>query len=67
MIYTCNDCSYRGKASAGVGACPACGSFNMVAARAEDAAQAKPARWRLALLAALWLYLVALLVWKFFI
>ena len=66
MIYTCNDCSYRGKASAGVGSCPACGSFNMTSAPAAVARNTKSARVRVALLAALWIYLVALLVWKFF-
>jgi len=63
MAYYCKDCSYRGKTSGQVGECPACGSFNLQ----KDIEQEKkppPAKWRLVVLAVLWGYLIALIIWK---
>lgn len=63
MAYFCKDCSYHGKTSGQGGACPACGSFNLVSAsKPED--KPAPAKWRLVLLAGLWAYLIGLIIWK---
>ena len=63
MIYTCKDCSYRGKKSGQDGSCLACGSFNI--GRASSAEEKpKPGKLRMTLLIGLWAYLVALIIWK---
>jgi predicted ATP-dependent serine protease len=63
MTYFCNDCSYRGKKSGQGGECPACGSFNLVSSKAQQE-EPPPAKWRLVLLAVLWAYLIAMIIWK---
>jgi hypothetical protein len=63
MIYTCKDCSYRGKTSGQDGSCLACGSFNLV--RQPTAQETpRPGKLRLGLLISLWVYLIALIIWK---
>ncbi len=66
MIYTCKDCSYRGKKSGQDGSCPACGSFNisLKSAAQESPGAGKPGTLRMALLIGLWAYLIALIIWK---
>ena len=63
MIYTCKDCSYRGKKSGQDGSCLACGSFNI---GRPSAAEEKPGpgKLRMGLLIGLWAYLIALIIWK---
>ena len=63
MIYTCKDCSYRGKSSGQGGGCPACGSFNLAGKISAPAAR-KSGKLRVILLIALWGYLFALIIWK---
>lgn len=63
MAYTCKDCSYRGISSGQAGACPACGSFNLVRKGTKDEAP-KSSRLRVSLLIALWVYLIGLIIWK---
>jgi len=65
MIYTCKDCSYRGRSSGQDGRCPACGSFNFGRGLSEEETP-RPAKWRLCLLVALWVYLIGLIIWKVF-
>ena len=63
MIYTCKDCSYRGKTSGQGGSCLACGSFNI--GRTSSAEEnPKPGKLRIVLLIGLWAYLIALIIWK---
>ncbi len=63
MNYTCKDCSYRGKSSGQDGACLACGSFNIARTRSQEE-KPRPGKLRLALLVALWVYLIGLIIWK---
>ena len=63
MTYLCKDCSYRGITSGQAGQCPACGSFNLARTRREED-EKTPGKWRLALLGALWVYLIGLIIWK---
>jgi transposase len=63
MAYHCKDCSYRGKVSGQVGECPACGSFNIKKTGKKEE-KPPPAKWRLIVLALLWGYLIALIIWK---
>ena len=63
MVYSCKDCSYRGNSSGQGGSCLACGSFN-TAGKPGAAKAPKPGRLRLILLALLWAYLIALIIWK---
>jgi hypothetical protein len=63
MAYYCTDCSYRGTTSGQVGECPACGSFKI--SKTQKGKKEKPQRkFQLAILVALWVYLIALIVWK---
>ena len=63
MAYYCTDCSYRGTTSGQVGECPACGSFSI--SNAQKSKNEKPRRRiQLAILVALWTYLIALIAWK---
>ena len=63
MAYYCTDCSYRGTTSGQVGECPACGSFNI--SNTQKSKKEKPQRKvQLAILVALWTYLIALIAWK---
>lgn len=63
MTYLCKDCSYRGITSGQAGQCPACGSFNLAGTTREEV-EKPPGKWRLVLLAALWIYLMGLIIWK---
>jgi hypothetical protein len=63
MAYYCKDCSYRGKVSGQAGECPACGSFNIKKTGIKQE-KPPPAKWRLIVLAILWGYLIALIIWK---
>ena len=63
MAYFCKDCSYRGKVSGQAGECPACGSFNLDKGQTAKE-KPPPAKWRLILLAVLWGYLIAMIIWK---
>lgn len=65
MIYTCKDCSYRGETSGQAGACLACGSHNLKT-NSREVEKPKPGKLRMALLAGLWIYLIALIVWKLY-
>lgn len=64
MAYYCHDCSYRGKSIGQAGDCQACGSYNISRGGAREEEKAPPGKWRLLLLAALWLYLLGLIIWK---
>jgi hypothetical protein len=65
MTYVCKDCSYRGKIRGQDGSCPACGSFNYgTRASDEPTESSTPGKFRLLLLAALWAYLIGLIIWK---
>ena len=64
MDYTCKDCSYRGAKSGQDGACPACGSYNLVRGSLEPEQTTRPRKWRLVVLALLWTYLLAMIIWK---
>lgn len=63
MAYYCKDCSYRGKVSGQVGECPACGSF-IIKKIGQKEEKTPPAKSRLVVLAVLWAYLIALIIWK---
>jgi hypothetical protein len=63
MTYFCKDCSYRGKVSGQAGDCPACGSFNLGKGQ-QLKEKPPPGKWRLVLLALLWGYLIAMILWK---
>ena len=63
MTYTCKDCSYRGKKSGQGGSCLACGSFN-IASSARQEEPRKSGKLRVTLLIVLWVYLIALIIWK---
>jgi hypothetical protein len=65
MIYTCKDCSYRGKSSGPDGSCLACGSFNLARASSPQEAP-KSGKLRISLLIGLWVYLIALIIWKLY-
>ena len=60
MSYTCRDCSYTGKGRGPLGECPACGSHNFgrsgAAVEVETRRGSSPLK--LALLAALWAWLI---------
>ena len=66
MLYTCKDCSYRGKKSGQDGSCPARGSLNisLKSVAQEKPGGGKPGKLRMALLIGLWAYLSALIIWK---
>ena len=63
MAYYCPDCSYSGATAGLRGECPACGSLAMVK-RKNTEEKAKPSKWRLVLLAALWAYLIGHVSYK---
>lgn len=63
MAYICKDCSYRGVTSGQLGECPACGSYNLER-RLIVAEDKPPAKWRLQLLIALWVILIAMIIGK---
>jgi predicted ATP-dependent serine protease len=65
MAYFCKDCSYRGKKSGQLGECPACGSFNIAKDTAlPDKQPTTTGKWRLIVLALLWLLLITLIIGK---
>jgi predicted ATP-dependent serine protease len=65
MAYHCKDCSYRGKKSGQLGECPACGSFNIVKDTVlPDKESPTAGKWRLVVLALLWVLLIALIIGK---
>lgn len=64
MAYLCKDCSYRGKKSGQLGECQACGSHNLAQRSATFKEQPPSAKWRLVVLAALWGFLIALIIGK---
>jgi predicted ATP-dependent serine protease len=65
MAYYCEDCSYGGKQSGQLGECPACGSFKLIKLHQKNKKdKPAPTKWRLALLVALWGYLIGLIIWK---
>ena len=64
MAYLCKDCSYRGIKSGQLGECPACGSHNLVKLAMTFKEQTRPTKWRLVILAALWIFLIALIIEK---
>ncbi|MDH4040443.1 MAG: hypothetical protein OEV88_07295 [Gammaproteobacteria bacterium] len=63
MNYTCKDCSYRGKTSGQDGSCLACGSFNL-ARKPVPKENPRSGKVRITLLIGLWIYLIALIIWK---
>jgi hypothetical protein len=63
MIYTCKDCSYRGKKSGQDGSCLACGSFNLGRTPSQEE-PVKSGKLRVGLLIGLWVYLIGLIIWK---
>lgn len=63
MAYHCPDCSYRGASTGAAGECPACGSF-AISRKIRPEEKPPPAKWRLVLLAALWIYLLGHILWK---
>jgi hypothetical protein len=63
MIYSCKDCSYRGKKSGQDGSCLACGSFNLSRPRSQEE-PVKSGKFRVSLLIGLWVYLIGLIIWK---
>lgn len=64
MAYLCKDCSYRGKKSGQLGECPACGSHNLAKRAMTFKEQPRPTKWRLVVLAGLWIFLIALIIEK---
>ena len=64
MVYSCQDCSYRGKLSGKRGECPACGSFSLSRGQENTLEQPRPKRWRLIAVTVLWAILIVLIVWK---
>lgn len=66
MGYQCRACSYKGKTFPG-GACPACGSMQIVRLKKRDPLEdhARPP-YRLALAIAMWIYLAYSLWQKLF-
>lgn len=68
MTYQCRDCSYQGKKSGPTGACPACGSFNIMLKNIVFKGEEKstPERSRLFILLVLWSVFIILLVSKLF-
>lgn len=64
MIYTCKDCSYRGKSVGQDGSCPACGSFALSRGNSNPPAKPISGKLRIILLVGLWTYLIALIIWK---
>jgi hypothetical protein len=63
MIYSCKDCSYRGKKSGQDGSCLACGSHNL-ARMPNQEEPVKSGKLRISLLIGLWAYLIGLIIWK---
>lgn len=64
MAYYCKDCSYRGVTSGQLGECPACGSYNVEQRSLPVREKAPPARWRLVVLATLWIIFIIMIVRK---
>lgn len=65
MAYYCHDCSYRGKKRGAGGQCPACDSFDFkLEGSGDKAEQPNNPAWRLALVIALWAYLIGHIWWK---
>jgi hypothetical protein len=64
MIYSCKDCSYRGKRSGQDGSCLACGSFNLSRTPTQEEEPVKSGKLRVGLLIGLWAYLIGLIIWK---
>ena len=63
MMYSCKDCSYRGKKSGQDGSCLACGSFNLARTPIQEE-PVKSGKLRVTLLIGLWVYLIGLIIWK---
>lgn len=64
MPFVCDDCSHRGVKTGNLGECLACGSYN-IRKRPYIYRDEKPLpKWRLALLAALWAYLIGAVAFK---
>jgi hypothetical protein len=64
MEYYCRECSYRGNTSGQLGECPACGSFDIGKRKPKAEEKGSRGTLRLVILAALWVYLIAHIVWK---
>jgi hypothetical protein len=64
MPFACKDCTYRGATTGKAGECLACGSHNIENRPYVERVEKTPSRWRIALLIALWTYLIATIIWK---
>jgi len=66
MAYQCRDCSFKRKGAFLNGKCPACGSFNIAGGQVakNDADSNGNKKWRLVVLALLWVTLFVLLFQK---
>jgi len=64
MAITCFDCGYQSTKGTPGGKCPACDSFNLSSRHSEPPPQKARKPYQLALLIALWGYLLLLIMQK---